>query len=120
MKDLSPALNEYRQIMEKADFRDFIIDLIDTFYDATTQHITQLKNAFHDKDDDAFKRAAHSLKSSGRTFNLAEFTAIAVKLESRGCREESNEIKDLIRGCELEFEKAKFTLEELRIELQGV
>ena len=117
MKHLFPALDEYRGIMRKEDFSDFIINLIETFIDVTPQHITQLKNAFQEKDNDAFKRAAHSLKSSGRTFNLTEFTTLVAELETRGCLEDSIEIQELIRHCESEFEQAKIELQVIRTEL---
>jgi len=114
MKKLPPTLEEYRQIMAVEDFKDFATDLIETFYDVTSQHLTQLHEAFYEKDNEAFKRAAHSLKSSSQTFDFTEFTTIAAELETRGCLKDINEIKDLIALCEMEFERSKTTLEVLR------
>jgi len=114
MKGLSQVLNDYRQIMEKEDFREFVNDLIDTLNSTTPKQFDQLKDAFHAKDSSGFKRAAHSLKSSGLTFGAAEFTAIAAELEERGCLEDSDEIWKLITRCEMEFAKVKPGLEELR------
>jgi HPt (histidine-containing phosphotransfer) domain-containing protein len=105
MRDLPPALMEYRQIMDEEDFRDFLIDLIMTFKDVTPHHIKELKVAFVGKDQEAFKRAAHSLKSSGRTFQLTHFTALATELEERGCLEDPQVVDNLIQSCELEFFK---------------
>lgn len=117
MKGVSPGLDEYRQIMGRDDFRDFVNDLIDILYGASPVHFNQLKNAFREKDNTSFKRAAHSLKSSALTFDASEFAAIAAELEARGCLEDPDEIWNRITQCEMEFEKIKSALEILRHEL---
>jgi len=117
MRDLPPTLMEYRQIMDEEDFHDFLIDLVMTFKDVTHHHIAELKAAFVEKDQEAFKRVAHSLKSSGRTFQLTHFTALATELEERGCIDDPGRIEDLIQSCELEFNKAIRSLDGFLEEL---
>jgi HPt (histidine-containing phosphotransfer) domain-containing protein len=117
MDDVSTGLDEYRQIMGKDDFRNFVIDLIDILYDTSPIYFNQLKDAFREKENISFKRAAHSLKSSALTFGASEFAAIAAELEVRGCLEDPDEIWNLITHCEMEYEKIKSTLEALRQEL---
>jgi len=117
MKGLSTVLKEYRQVIGKDNFREFVNELIDTLNDVTPKQFDQLKGAFHAKDSSVFKRAAHSLKSSGLAFGAVEFTAIAAELEEQGNLEDSDDIWKLITRCEMEFAKVKSSLEELRNEL---
>jgi len=117
MDEVSSGLDEYRQIMGEDNFRNFVNDLIDILYTVSPMHFSQLKDAFREKDNTSFKRAAHSLKSSGLTFGATEFASTAAELEARGCLEDPDEIWNRITQCEMEFEKIKSALEILRHEL---
>ena len=111
MKEIPPALMEYRQIMSEEDFLEFMVDLITTFKDVTPDHLAELKTAFADKDQEAFRRAAHSLKSSGRTFQLNRFTTLATELEELDSLEDEKAVKNTIHTLEHEAQIALDTLD---------
>jgi histidine phosphotransfer protein HptB len=62
----------------------FIGELIDTYCDETPQLIPQLKQSLAKGDAEAFRRAAHSIKSSSASFGALEFSAQAKELEMIG------------------------------------
>jgi HPt (histidine-containing phosphotransfer) domain-containing protein len=111
------ALNEYREIMEEAEYSQFVKGLIDTFIEATPKQLDELKRAFRDGDSASFERVAHTLKSSGRTFGAREFTALAAELEEKGREGNLADSEDQVARCEAEYVKMQAALEELRNEL---
>ena len=113
MTELPPVFSEYRQLMSEEDFQVFKIDLIETFKDVTPVHIAELKAAFVEKDQGAYRRAAHSLKSSGRTFQLTRLTSLAAQLEELDCLEDEKAITNIIPAFELEVQKAINSLDAL-------
>jgi HPt (histidine-containing phosphotransfer) domain-containing protein len=118
MNALPPALMEYQQLMNEMDFQDFIVDLIKTFKDVTPDHLAELKTAFTEKDLEAFKRAAHSLKSSGRTFQLTPLTTLAAELEELTSLDDEKVIEERIQTFDLEVHNAIATLEGFLEELK--
>jgi histidine phosphotransfer protein HptB len=60
---------------------DFIGELIDTYCEETPALIAQLEGALAEGNVDAFRRAAHSIKSSSATFGALGFSAQAKELE---------------------------------------
>jgi HPt (histidine-containing phosphotransfer) domain-containing protein len=63
---------------------DFINELIDAFLDDAPKLVGELKSALNAKDADAFRRAAHSLKSNAATFGASGLSALARELEMLG------------------------------------
>ncbi|MGH7318587.1 MAG: Hpt domain-containing protein, partial [Candidatus Rokuibacteriota bacterium] len=62
--------------------RDFVAELIDTFVEDGRDLIATLRRALAELDLDAFRRAAHSLKSNGETLGAAGLAALARELEA--------------------------------------
>jgi len=63
---------------------DFIGELIDTFCEETPQLLSQLRQSLAAQDAEAFRRTAHSLKSSSANFGALKFSALAKELEMMG------------------------------------
>jgi len=116
MRPVSPMLDEYREI-EQNEFEQLVRDLIDSFLEVTHKHLDQLINAFQAKENDAFIRAAHTLKSSGATFGATEFGMMAEELELSGCLGDLKNTKQLITRLEIEYAKVKTHLKQLRNDL---
>jgi len=62
----------------------FAVELVDTFLTEAPSLLAELRKAFAAGDADAFRRAAHSLKSNGNTFGARAFAAMAKELELGG------------------------------------
>ena len=60
----------------------FVAELIDTFVEDGRQLIVTLRRSLADSDLDAFRRAAHSLKSNGETLGAGAVASLARELES--------------------------------------
>ncbi|MBK8780931.1 MAG: Hpt domain-containing protein [Anaerolineales bacterium] len=92
---------------------EFVRELMDTFFEDSPKLISALKNALAAKDADAFRRAAHSIKSNAATFGAEQLSALARELEGRG-RENDLEIGSRLEALEEAFQEAKSQLIELR------
>jgi CheY-like chemotaxis protein len=62
--------------------RDFVAELIDTFVEDGRELLATLRRALAEQDLDAFRRAAHSLKSNSETLGAAGLAALARELET--------------------------------------
>lgn len=92
---------------------DFLPELVQAYLEETPQLLLKLQEALAKKDCDAFRQAAHSIKSTSNSFGALEFGALAKDLEMMG-REGSLEnapgkVKDLVE----EYAMVIRTLKEL-------
>ncbi len=63
---------------------EFAVELVDTFLTEAPSMLAELRRAYAAGDADAFRRAAHSLKSNGNTFGARTFATMAKTLELGG------------------------------------
>ncbi len=63
---------------------DFVVDLVDTFATEAPQMLAELRAAHAAAAGDAFRRAAHSLKSNSNTFGAIRLAEMARSLELGG------------------------------------
>jgi histidine phosphotransfer protein HptB len=63
---------------------DFIIELLQAYYDETPQLLSNLQQALTKQDCEAFRLAAHSIKSTSSSFGALQFGALAKELEMMG------------------------------------
>jgi GAF domain-containing protein/DNA-binding response OmpR family regulator len=61
---------------------DFVAELIDTFVEDGRQLVATLRKSLADADLDAFRRAAHSLKSNGESLGAGAVASLARELEN--------------------------------------
>ena len=92
---------------------DFIGELIDTFIDDAPNMIAQIRTGLEKQDADAFRRAAHSLKSNAATFGAIDLAALARELEGFG-REANFDIGDRLEKLEVVFQQVAGQLGNLK------
>ena len=70
--------------LEAAAGADFARELIGTFLEEAPLMLAELRNTLATGNADAFRRAAHSLKSNSLTFGALALGALARELELKG------------------------------------
>jgi HPt (histidine-containing phosphotransfer) domain-containing protein len=94
---------------------DFIGELIETYLADTSRLIPQLTQALEDRNVEAFRRVAHSIKSTSNSFGAIQVGELAKELEMMA--QENNllgalaMITDLTQG----FEQVRQALRSLQI-----
>lgn len=63
---------------------DFVVELVDTFAAEAPQMLAELRGSFDAGAANAFRRAAHSLKSNSNTFGASRLAELARSLELGG------------------------------------
>ena len=107
------AIAEYQELLGD-DFGPFFIDLIDTFFQSSENHIIQIKNALASNDIETFTRAAHTLKSSSKTFGADTLSDLAFELEQLGNQGNIQGASEKVAELELEYQKIIVELQDLR------
>ena len=70
--------------LKEAAGAEFVVELIDTFLTEAPLMLAELARSFAQREADAFRRAAHSLKSNANTFGARALGAMAKELELGG------------------------------------
>ena len=81
--------NKGNDVIDLATFRalqdsagaDFVAELVDAYLEEAPRMLETLRTSLAARDADAFRRAAHSLKSNSMTFGANALAAIARELE---------------------------------------
>jgi HPt (histidine-containing phosphotransfer) domain-containing protein len=84
------AFDELKQISGA----EFINELIDTFLEDAPKMMQEIHEAQATADADAFRRAAHSLKSNAATFGAGGLAELAKELETLGRENRLGDIGD--------------------------
>jgi HPt (histidine-containing phosphotransfer) domain-containing protein len=92
---------------------DYIGELIDAFLDDAPDLFSQMRSALADKDAEAFRRAAHSMKSNAATFGAMELSSLAKELESLA-RENNLEISNRLEVMEEAYRQVESQLKALK------
>src|SRR5262245_12962493 len=88
---------------------EFVAELIDTFIEQGPGMLAELRAARAEGNAERFRRAAHSLKSNGRTFGAVKLTALAREFELKGL--DADPARDEVGLSALEAEYARATAE---------
>jgi len=91
---------------------DFVGELIDTFFEEAPTMLAELRRASAAAEAEAFRRAAHSLKSNANTFGALALGALARELELGGL--DSATAADALARLDEEYRRAAAALAELR------
>jgi len=75
---------------------EFVAEMIDTFLEDSPQLMSEMRQALKDGNAEAFRRAAHSLKSNASSFGANELSALAKQLEMMGKSADLNGADDLL------------------------
>jgi len=63
---------------------DYLPELVQAYFEETPQLLSKLEQALTMQDCDAFRQAAHSIKSTSNSFGALELGALAKELEMMG------------------------------------
>jgi histidine phosphotransfer protein HptB len=96
--------------------REFLNELIDTYFDDTPALFSQMEAALAGGDAPTFQRAAHSLKSNSASFGAMALSGIAKQLESMGKAGDLSAVRGLLDQAASEYERVQTALQILRSE----
>jgi HPt (histidine-containing phosphotransfer) domain-containing protein len=92
---------------------DYITELVQAYFEETPQLLSKLQDALVKQDCDAFRQAAHSIKSTSNSFGALQFGTMAKELEMMGREARLDcapgKVKSLVAG----FQAVKQALEEM-------
>jgi HPt (histidine-containing phosphotransfer) domain-containing protein len=85
MSNMSPVIDDavFAELQATAG-EDFVAELVGTFFEEAPAMLAELRAAFAAGAADAFRRAAHSLKTNAHTFGAMALGAKARELELSG------------------------------------
>jgi HPt (histidine-containing phosphotransfer) domain-containing protein len=94
---------------------EFVAELVDTFIEEGPGILAELRAARDEGDAERFRRAAHSLKSNGRTFGAVKLTALAREFELKGLDADPTRDAADLAALETEYARATAELRALQI-----
>jgi HPt (histidine-containing phosphotransfer) domain-containing protein len=94
--------------------REFVTELIDIFQEDSRALVTTLREALAAADVDAFRRAAHSLKSTSESLGATALGALARELEGRARAGRMENAGERVGELAAAHEAAARELEEVR------
>ena len=97
--------------LEESVGGEFIIVIVDAFLEETSQLMEALKKSLSTGDADAFRRAAHSMKSNAATFGAMQLSEQARELEAMARAEKMSEIGSRLEVLE---EAVRSAIEEIK------
>ena len=108
-------------IIDSATFADlqntagaeFAAELVGTFLEEAPGMLAALRSAHAAGDADAFRRAAHSIKSNAQTFGALRLGAMARELELGGLAAQGPGQEAALDEIEAAYNQAAATLQEL-------
>ena len=93
---------------------EFVAELVDTFIEEGPGMLAELRAARTEGNAERFRRAAHSLKSNGRTFGAMKLTALALEFELKGMNADPTRDVAALAALEAEYARAAGELKALR------
>jgi CheY-like chemotaxis protein len=97
----------------------FAAELLDTFVEDARDLTATLRRALAGTDVDTFRRAAHSLKSTGETVGAMRLAALARELEAQARGGSLDGVGGRLDQLATEYERAARALGDLRRDLPG-
>jgi HPt (histidine-containing phosphotransfer) domain-containing protein len=92
---------------------DFVGELIAAYCDETPQLMAKLQLALTAQDADAFRQAAHSIKSTSNTFGALALGALAKELEMLGRAGSFADAQEKADQLAAEYDRVQQTLKDL-------
>ena len=95
---------------------DFVGELVTTFFDEAPGMLADIKAAAETGEPDAFRRAAHSIKSNASIFGAKKLAELARQMEISGLEPDPAESSVQVAALNAEYERAAATLNDLQHE----
>lgn len=99
----------YNELKEAAG-AEFVVELVSAFLEEAPGMFNELHAALDTKDADAFRRAAHSIKSNAEIFGAHALASPARALELIEFSESTPEVQALVVQLKAEFSRASEAL----------
>jgi HPt (histidine-containing phosphotransfer) domain-containing protein len=96
--------------------RDFLDELITTFFDDTPGLFSMMHTAIATGNHEEFRRAAHSLKSNSANFGAMSLYDLSQELEEMGRSRLLDEVAEHLAQAEAEYEQVRLALEAVRMQ----
>jgi HPt (histidine-containing phosphotransfer) domain-containing protein len=93
---------------------EFLAELIDTFLEDGSRLLAEIQAAAANGDAATLRRAAHTLKSNGRTFGAAALGELCQELETRAAAGQLAEVEGLVGRVAAEYTAAAAALTAAR------
>jgi HPt (histidine-containing phosphotransfer) domain-containing protein len=106
------TLDELRDSVGKD--RDFLAELIDEFLADAPDQLATLREAATSGDAEAARRAAHTLKGTGRTFGATELASVCQEAESAATAGDLDVVLARVDEIGAKWERARAELVALR------
>jgi len=103
------ALDSYREFMGE-DAPAFIAEIISSFMDSAPKLVATLEHALPNSDQEAFIRAAHTLKSTSATIGATLLAALAAEMEIFGKTDEWKNLSGKLDEVKEELQRVIETL----------
>jgi histidine phosphotransfer protein HptB len=100
--------------LKDATGAEFALELVDTFLQEAPAMLAELRRSLAAQDADAFRRAAHSLKSNGNTFGALALGELARDLELTGVAKVGERGPAPLAALEAEYARVAAALTALR------
>ncbi len=91
---------------------DFINELVQAYFDETPQLLSKLHDALNRNDFQAFRQAAHSIKSTSNSFGALQFGELARELEFMGRDSNLDGAADKVQKLENDYALVRKSLQE--------
>ena len=101
------------EALQETTGADFVFELVDAFLAEAPAMLSDLRRGLETGNAEAFRRAAHSLKSNCNTFGALAMGAIARELELGGI-DKARANPATLAGLEAEYSRVALGLKELR------
>lgn len=101
------------EALKEAMGADFIIELLQAYYEETPQLLANLQQALAGQNCDAFRLAAHSIKSTSKSFGALELSELARELEMMGRAGTLDGASGKVAALARDYEGVRQALEEL-------
>ena len=108
MSEPTISMATFNELQEAAG-AEFVGELVATFFEEAPTMLAELRAALAAQNADAFRRAAHSLKSNGNTFGATRLGEMARDLELGGLITDTAPLDAL----EAEYQRVAAALKEL-------
>jgi len=93
---------------------DFLAELLDVFFAQGPELVATMRRALAEANPAELERAAHSLKSNGRTFGALGLATLALELEAMGREQCLEGARERLAALADEYARAEAALRELR------
>ena len=96
---------------------EFLVELLDEFFKDTPRQFQTMEEALSTNNAEAFRRAAHSMKSNSANFGAMNLSRLCKELEDIGKNNPLDQAPPLLVQAKTEYQQVKTALESIMKEM---